>query len=61
MIPLVWGIIIGFVGFHVAYFAVAAIIWWRVIIREKRQPPRYTQVDRIVRNVGTLTVYTSRN
>lgn len=36
------------------------LLWWRVILREKRQPPTYTEVERIERPFGTLT-YSRRN
>ena len=36
-------------------------LWWRVIIREKSVPPTYTEVERIVRPFGTLTIHSRRN
>ena len=36
-------------------------LWWRMIVREKRQPMPATPVDEvIVRDIGTLT-YSQRN
>lgn len=37
------------------------LFWWLAIVRERRQSRRYTQVDRIVRPIGTMTTYTRRN
>lgn len=60
MTPLAWGIVIGFVGFHLVYFAVLLVLWWRVILREKPEPPAHTEVERIVRDSGVLTIYSPR-
>lgn len=38
MTPFLWGIVIGFVGFHLVYFAWFALMWYRTIHKDHREP-----------------------
>lgn len=53
--------ILGALSVHVIYALAFALVWWRAISRDKPEPPMHTRVDRIVRDIGTLTVYSWRN